>query len=512
MELSNPYLFLDDSGLAEVKDLSFRIHPPRSEGIVLAPEREWEAYRVAPSSVLEDDGGYKLWYLAIAGYPGADHPLTCPRCEKQSPVKKVVCVACGWPLLDIDYLYRDIFLTCYAESTDGIHWERPDLGLVEFRGDRRNNIIPRSGGGMLCPALNPKGPASERFIAIEESGRQLYVSVSPDGLRWTRKPQPCLPFCADTSNQLIYDPETGKYVALLRGCPGRRTTVRCEVDSLDQAPWPFEDHGHEADNTGTRYITDELPTALDVDADDPALHGLDINHISASRYGPGAWLGFPGLFRHYPPAGLARTGREKHRFFAQGNDGTWETQLAVSRDGRHWTRPDRSAYLSPELYGGPEGGINSLCIGMIRHGDEITQYGFGQRVTHGIFEPGEQQGVGAIYRFVQPRDRFIAMAAGPRGGRFLTHPFAWPGGDLSLNIDCGGLGEASVELRDAEGNPLPGFTHADCDRIDLNHLAHAMMWRDRSTLALPSGQIVRLDMRLQSARLFALAFTRTSSS
>ena len=31
--------------------------------------------------------------------------------------------------------------TCYAESTDGIHWEKPDLGLYEVMGTKKNNVV-----------------------------------------------------------------------------------------------------------------------------------------------------------------------------------------------------------------------------------------------------------------------------------------------------------------------------------------------------------------------------------
>ena len=30
---------------------------------------------------------------------------------------------------------------CYAESRDGIHWTRPQLGLVAFEGSKQNNIV-----------------------------------------------------------------------------------------------------------------------------------------------------------------------------------------------------------------------------------------------------------------------------------------------------------------------------------------------------------------------------------
>jgi len=203
--------------------------------------------------------------------------------------------------------------------------------------------------------------------------------------------------------------------------------------------------------------------------------------------------------------GLARKGREHHRFFAQGNDGTWETQVAVSRDGRCWSRPDRTAYLGPGFFGSPDGGINSLSAGMLRRGDAIYLYGGAQSVTHGILEPGERRGVGAIYRYAVPRDRFLAAAAGERGGRLTTHPLALSGARLTLNIDCGGLGEASVELQAADRTPLPGFTHDDCDRLDLNQLDCEPTWRGVSALNVSGAGAVRIEVRLRSARLYALA-------
>ena len=37
---------------------------------------------------------------------------------------------------------------CYATSTDGFHWQKPDLGLIEFEGSKQNNIVEmlRRGG------------------------------------------------------------------------------------------------------------------------------------------------------------------------------------------------------------------------------------------------------------------------------------------------------------------------------------------------------------------------------
>lgn len=504
---TKPQFFLDDLFFAEQEGISLQVNPPRKAGVVMEPVHPWEAYRIAPSAVLEDEGVYKMWYLGIARYEGVPGQVACPRCAAANEGVRVVCRHCGWPLRDCDWVHRELYHQGYAISTDGVHWERPRLGLLEYGGDWQNNFFPFT-GAMCVPAVNPKAPPAERFMAFSEQGGRQYLSVSPDGVHWTLKPSPVLPFCADTNNQIFYDPASRKYLALLRGFPGRRTVVWCETENLDRTPWPFTDRGRQPDKTGTVYITDEMEVALDRDAEDPSLD-LDINHLSATPYADGVWFGVPGLFRHYP-GDVDGKGRESHRYFAQGNDGTFETQLAVSRDGRVWRRPDRRPYVENDLYGEPDGGLIFVCGGMIRHGDEVYQYYMGQSRTHGIFEPHDPAGVGQVFRLVQRRDRFIAVAAGPRGGRFLTPLLRLPPGarTLVLNIDCQGLGEAFVQVRDAEGRPLPGFTRADCDPIDLNHLRHIVAWRGQGDLVSLAGQPVRLEFFLRSTKLYTFSLSR----
>ncbi|MCX6992103.1 MAG: hypothetical protein NT011_03055 [Kiritimatiellaeota bacterium] len=508
IELNNdPQFFLDDRFIAESEGIVLEVNPATKAGRVLTPERPWEAFRITSDVVLEDNGLYKMWYSAIAHYQGKQGMVPCPRCRLENSGNKVVCVKCGWPLLEIDGMSKNLFHKCFAVSTDGIHWERPDLGLVEYEGNTRNNIFECT-GAMGVPAINPLGPPEEKFMAISEYQGQLYISVSPDGLRWTMKPKPVLPFSADTNNQVIYDPVLGKYVAFLRGFPGRRTTARCEFDSLDEAPWPYQHIPRQPDNTGTTYIADELEKVMDVDENDPKLPGLDINHLSANIYRPGVYLGFPGIFRKYPPAGLDRIGRENHRYFAQGNDGTFETQLAVSRNGRQWTRPDRRPYVANGPFGSPDGGLIMVVPGWIERDHEIYQYYNGLRTTHGIFDPGVDRQVGSIFRLIQSKDRFISASAGSKGGRFVTPPLVHQGKTLDLNIDCGGLWETSAQILDEGGNPIKGFTQADCDRVDLNPLCHSMTWRGQSNLGQTAGKPIRLEFFMHASKLFTFQLAR----
>jgi len=62
-----------------------------------------------------------------------------------------------------------------------------------------------------------------------------------------------------------------------------------------------------------------------------------------------------------------------------------------------------------------------------------------------------------------------------------------------------------VEVRGADGAALFSFTHADCDRVDLNQLSAVVTWRGQNTRALPAGNGMRLDVRLTSAKLYAMA-------
>ena len=108
--------------------------------------------------------------------------------------------------------------TCYAESTDGIEWTYPELGLVEVAGSRANNVIlfETPACHTFAPFLDtrPGVDPSERFKALaglheeavaitrkEDPGAippdvrgGLYAYASPDGIHWRKlSPNPVIP-------------------------------------------------------------------------------------------------------------------------------------------------------------------------------------------------------------------------------------------------------------------------------------------------------------------------------
>ena len=56
---------------------------------------------------------------------------------------------------------------CLATSKDGVHWEKPNLGKVEYKGSRDNNILPPGSGIPTLLDPNETDP-SRRYKAVAD--------------------------------------------------------------------------------------------------------------------------------------------------------------------------------------------------------------------------------------------------------------------------------------------------------------------------------------------------------
>ena len=144
---------------------------------ILRPERPWEGNFMRPIKVIFDptDQIFKMWYSSAT--------ITV-RLENGKPVPG------GAAGLVLD---TQGSVMCLATSEDGIHWDRPSLGLVQFDGSMDNNILPTKEGLPPAPAfqdLHEKDPA-KRYKALimigdtQKRGMQYNLFYSPDGIHWT---------------------------------------------------------------------------------------------------------------------------------------------------------------------------------------------------------------------------------------------------------------------------------------------------------------------------------------
>jgi len=114
---------------------------------------------------------------------------------------------------------------CFAESPDGIHWTKPDLGLVEFAGSKHNNIVLIGIGADFLRAVHrhePRLPARREVQGhrqtVAAAGRACTSSGSPDGLHWSRvEDKPVITKGAfDSQNLAFWDTTRHEYRVYFR--------------------------------------------------------------------------------------------------------------------------------------------------------------------------------------------------------------------------------------------------------------------------------------------------------
>src|SRR5262249_45589095 len=115
-------------------------------------------------------------------------------------------------------------------------------------------------------------------------------------------------------------------------------------------------------------------------------------------------------------------------------------------------------------------------------------------------QPG---GIGIIRQRV---DGFVSADVDHQGGWLETPPLIFQGNRLKLNIDTGAMGTAFVELRDESGQPLRGFTLADCEEIGGNFLDQRVYWKGNPDVSQLAARPVRLHFKLKRAKLYAFQF------
>lgn len=113
-----------------------------------------------------------------------------------------------------------------------------------------------------------------------------------------------------------------------------------------------------------------------------------------------------------------------------------------------------------------------------------------------------------LERLVFRTDGLAAVHAGYQPGELLTPPLTFTGNRLSLNLATSAAGGVKVEIQDAEGRPLPGFSLADCLELNTDDLDREVSWRGGADVAALEGQPVRLRFWLKDADLFAWQFVQ----
>ncbi len=451
-------LFIDERFIADKDRIELHPHPPQKLGFLR--DEKGEPFQGHISRVIEDGKKVRL-------YLGAE---------------------------DVQIL----------ESDDGLHFRRTGARLP--------------GGQFPTLFLDPheRDPAKKYKLfhlefspPFDPAKHGVYASYSGDGVHFTRVGQ-VLPFFTDNPPIVHWDERIHKYVIYTRAfcydSENQRRIGRIETDN-PLKPWPYRKSARDR-----MFLSiDNVPVVYAADAQDDPHSDVYYNAAAIYPWAQDVYLMFPSHFRHFSPR---RNPYVRPRVKGQWEDyGMLEVQLAVSRDGVKWSRPNREPYIPTGLADEWDRWYAVAGPGLVRRGNSIYQYYYSSGRLHdsAILRPEYEKsarqmgGVGVVR---QRLDGFVSADADHRGGWLRTPPLVFQGKRLRLNLDTGSLGTALIELQDAEGKPIPGFTLADCEEIGGNFVDQCVYWKGKSDVSTLAGRAVRIRFQLKRARLYAFQFTR----
>jgi hypothetical protein len=140
---------------------------------------------------------------------------------------------------------------CYATSEDGITWRKPEMGLVEYEGNKNNNILWRGSGEREELWDGPHGAGifkdyrdpdpNRRYKAILKK-EILSVAFSADGIQWDESIAcPEADVAGDTHNNAFWAPTLGKYVGITRSWGEAKGRQVARIESEDFINWTKAD-------------------------------------------------------------------------------------------------------------------------------------------------------------------------------------------------------------------------------------------------------------------------------
>lgn len=495
-------LFLDNHMLEVTPGVSRRLHKPKKHLLnpVVRCDRWCDGNNIQPYTTMYDkeDKLFKMWARAGSDWESA------------------------W--LDGHAAYM-----LYLTSTDGVHWDKPDLGLMHIAGRRDHNIIFTSDMGLGTDAassqekksfvepsepMRPQGKkaffwavnkhpnprnASQKFVAlaiVQDRRRGAHIVTSPDGIHWSCASAPFWQTPNDVSGKgddclmhMIYDQAKQKWAIYRRVIP--EFTERMIADESDRQRKAVDRYYRSyayAESEDLREWKNHQ-FILSMDADDPA--DTELYQFGCHKIGQ-SYVGYMSVFYLRDPQ-------------------TVDIHLATSRDGLKFNRVCRG---EPFIPSGALGYYDVMAMACsqpepIVVDDTVYIYYAAANFPHNAdvarTDPGVLKCGAALATF--KRDRFASLETSDRDPgpcRVVTKPFTVRHSKLFLNAATRMKGSVRVEALTRDWQPIPGFAEPQARAVQGDALDHPVRWNDNVDLGKLLGKEIRLKFYMTRARIHAM--------
>jgi hypothetical protein len=378
--------------------------------------------------------------------------------------------------------------TCYAFSHDGLSWEKPALDII-----RGTNIVTHTLRDSSTVWLDPTDPdrAKRYKLAFYNGGHgSSEVYVSADGIHWQ--------FVGDSGmsgdrSTFFYNPFRNVWVFSLRdnatGSSGRFRRYWESSNFVEGAKW--------RDGQPVRWVA-----ADSADPRRPEYNvAAEIYNLDCVAY-ESLVLGLFTIYRG------ERDAREKPN----------DICLGYSRDGFHWARPDRTAFIGVSENVGDWNWANVQSAGgcCLVLGDTLYFYVSGRQGVPGTNLPGICSTGLATLR----RDGFASMNDAPARvqrigsdripGTLTTRPIRFTGRHLFVNADVP-RGEIRVDVLSREGRPIEPYQASRCIPFRGNSTRAAISWSGAPDLKAVAGDVVRFRFHVSGGQLYSFWVSPTAA-
>ena len=379
----------------------------------------------------------------------------------------------------------------YAESGDGVHWTKPNLGIISFAGSRDNNLVvsaaqPEAAGGhchnpsvISCPWESDPARRYALYGFDAEAGHAR-VAFSADGLRWRYAPGTASHPLFRSSDVVNFfrDVYRGRYAATwkTRNRRGRAVGVTWSEDGL---AW-------------TKPVDGPVFVADDLDPDATQIYGMPVFPYQ------GLYIGIPWVY-HARYFRFGEYSVPKLHEAQEDSPRTMDAQLAWSWDLINWTRPaERRPFIVRGAPGAWDRGMIVTARAPLVAEDRLFFYYGGCDGFHD--DPRVRAAIGlAMLRL----DGFCSMQAGESEGWLVTRrePFAIPAVTLNARTRPGGW--VAAEILDRRNRPVPGFSRADCLAFSGDSVRHELKWKSSAFGERQRAGDYKLRFFLKEADLFS---------
>ncbi len=459
-------LFVDRYLIDTMSNARLQLNEPRDEGIVLKFDAAHEGPFAGYTTIIRDGDLLRMYYRGVSelSHDGSKHERTC-----------------------------------YAESTDGLEWTKPQLGLFEFAGSTANNIVLADAAPVthnFCPLLdtNPNADPAERYKGIGGTGDRLYAFASADGIHWKKMQEDAvlsgkdIPFphrhLFDSQNLAFWSESEDCYVCYFRVWDGIRRIARSTSrDFLHWTPAVLMNYVHDDGVSGPPpYPAEQLYT----NQTSPYFRAPHLYVATAARF-------FPG--RQVVSDAQAKELNVNPKYYRDTSDSVFMT----TRGGDTYDRTFPEGFLKPGIglsnwvSRANYPALNIIQTSPVEMSIYVNQH-YAQPTAH-------------LKRYSLRLDGFASVRAGATGGEFVTRPVVFSGSRLQINFATSAGGSVRFEIQDEAGEVIPGYRLSDCPEVIGNEIERTVRWTSDADLSKLAGQPIRLRCVLRDADLYALRFS-----